>query len=83
MLLVKAAELTKINTPFHIVDTQLCENRSEASKLIYQIKTLFPVKKRALSDAGIVKQHLTLTSFSIGFYSLLCSGMLAILHDQL
>jgi len=49
----KGAKFTKMNPPSHIIATQQCENRSEASKLECQIKKLSPAKKRALSDVGI------------------------------
>ncbi len=49
----KGAKFTKMNPPSHIIATQQCENRSEASKLECQIKKLSPAKKRALNDVGM------------------------------
>jgi predicted GIY-YIG superfamily endonuclease len=40
--------VTKNNPPSHIIATKSCVNRSEASKLEYQIKQLSPIQKRAL-----------------------------------
>ena len=45
----KGAKFTRINPPSHILATKPCENRSEASKLEYQVKQLSPAKKRELS----------------------------------
>ena len=45
----KGAKFTKINPPSHILATKPCENRSEASKLEYQVKELSSSKKRVLS----------------------------------
>jgi putative endonuclease len=45
----KGAKFTKINPPSHIIATKLCKNRSEASKLEYQIKQLPASQKRALA----------------------------------
>jgi putative endonuclease len=44
----KGAKFTKMNPPSHIMASKPCGNRSEASKLEYQIKQLTPAKKRAL-----------------------------------
>lgn len=44
----KGAKFTKMNPPAHLIASTLCENRSAASKLEYQIKQLTPAKKRAL-----------------------------------
>ncbi len=44
----KGAKFTKMNPPSHIMASKQCENRSEASKLEYQVKQLTPAKKRAL-----------------------------------
>lgn len=44
----KGAKFTKMNPPSHIIATKSCVNRSEASKLEYQIKQLSPIQKRAL-----------------------------------
>ncbi len=45
----KGAKFTKMNPPLHIIGIKSCANRSEASKLEYQIKQLSALKKRALS----------------------------------
>lgn len=44
----KGAKFTKMNPPSHIMASKPFGNRSEASKLEYQIKQLTPAKKRAL-----------------------------------
>ena len=44
----KGAKFTKMNPPSHIMASKPCGNRSEASKLEYQVKQLTPAKKRAL-----------------------------------
>ena len=45
----KGAKFTKINYPLRIIGAKFCENRSQASKLEYQIKQLSALQKRALS----------------------------------
>jgi putative endonuclease len=49
----KGAKFTKMNPPSHIIATQQCKNRSEASKLECQIKKLSPAKKRALNNVSM------------------------------
>lgn len=43
------AKFTKMNPPSHIIASKQCANRSEASKLEYQIKQLSPAQKRAIA----------------------------------
>jgi putative endonuclease len=45
----KGARFTKMNPPSHIMASKQCKNRSEASKLEYQIKRLTPIQKRGLA----------------------------------
>jgi len=44
----KGAKFTKMNPPLRIIGTKSCTNRSEASKLEYQVKQLSALQKRAL-----------------------------------
>lgn len=46
----KGAKFTKSNRPSHIIAVKQCDNRSQASKLEYQIKQLTPTQKRALGS---------------------------------
>lgn len=46
----KGAKFTRSNPPSHIIAARQCDNRSEASKLEYQIKQLTPTQKRALGS---------------------------------
>jgi putative endonuclease len=45
----KGAKFTKMNSPLRIIGIKSCANRSEASKLEYQVKQLSALQKRALS----------------------------------
>ena len=44
----KGAKFTRMNPPSHIIASKPCENRSEASKLEYQIKKLSPAQKTGI-----------------------------------
>ena len=46
----KGAKFTQSNPPSHIIAARQCDNRSQASKLEYQIKQLSPTQKRALGS---------------------------------
>jgi putative endonuclease len=56
----KGAKFTKMNPPSHLIASKQCENRSEASKLEYQIKQLTPAKKRALSVVDTTNDLMTM-----------------------
>ncbi|MSR16326.1 MAG: GIY-YIG nuclease family protein [Methylococcaceae bacterium] len=46
----KGAKFTKSNPPSHILVSKKCDNRSQASKMEYQIKQLTATQKRALNS---------------------------------
>ena len=47
-VLGKGAMFTRRNPPLHILAVRQCDNRSDASRLEYQIKRLTPTQKRTL-----------------------------------
>jgi putative endonuclease len=45
----KGAIFTRMNTPLRIIASQMCANRSEASKVEYKVKKLTATQKRRLA----------------------------------
>jgi predicted GIY-YIG superfamily endonuclease len=50
------AKFTRANPPSHIITIKQYDNRSEASKLEYQIKQLKPVQKMALGSTWTITE---------------------------
>ena len=53
----KGAKFTQRNTPSHILAFTVCENRSQASKLEWEVKQLTAEKKRALGIHWNAQHH--------------------------